>query len=102
MKVADFLKPGQENALPSKELAAMCGFSSTRELRMAISRERAEGAVILSTNSGRGGYFLPATEAEVRQFIKTVSHRAGNTFAALRSAKAMLAQMPGQERIEEW
>lgn len=99
--VADYLQKGRENAIPSKELAAMCGFSSTRELRLAISRERADGAVILSTTTGRGGYFLPGTEEEVKQFITTLSHRAGNTFAALRSAKALLAQLPGQMEMEE-
>lgn len=98
--VVDHLQVGRENAVPSTELAAMCGFTSTRELRHEIARERADGAVILSTTAGRGGYFLPATEDEVRQFIATLSNRASHTFAALRSAKALLAQMPGQERME--
>lgn len=98
--VVDYLKKGRENAIPSKVLAEACGYSSTRELQAEIARERAAGEVILSTTSNGGGYFLPGSEDEVRQFITTLSHRAGNTFAAIKSAKAFLEQMPGQERME--
>lgn len=98
--VTDFLRKGRENAIPSKELAVMCGYSTTRELQSEIAIERANGAVILSTTNGSGGYFLPATEEEVQRFIATLTNRAANTFAALKSAKAFLKQMQGQERMD--
>lgn len=101
MLVKDFLRPGRENAVPSRELAALCGCGSVRELQSEIAKERAAGEVILSSTAHGGGYYLPGNEDEVLEFIATLSRRAGNTFAALRSARAYLDRMPGQQKMEE-
>ena len=99
MKITDYLPTGKENAIPSKTLAEILGFDTVRELQKAIERERQAGAVILSTCTEGGGYFLPATETEIREFIRTLSNRAKNTRRSMESALDALDGMTGQMRL---
>lgn len=97
--VIEALQAGKENAISAHDLCTYLGFESVRELQHEIARERKAGAVILSTCQDGGGYFIPETDQEVRQFIRTLENRAKNTFAALCSARRFLRQQ--QETREE-
>ena len=99
MKITDYLPTGKENAIPSKTLAEILGFDTVRELQKAIERERQAGAVILSTCTEGGGYFLPANETEIREFIRTLSNRAKNTRRSMESALDALDGMTGPMRL---
>lgn len=99
LKISDYLPTGKQNAVPSKELADMLGFDTVRELQKAIERERRTGAVILSTCTDGGGYFLPADESEIKEFIRTLSNRAKNTQRAIDSALLELDRRSGQMRL---
>ena len=99
MKITDYLPTGKENAIPSKTLAEILGFDTVRELQKAIERERQAGGVILSTCTEGGGYFLPANETEIREFIRTLSNRAKNTRRSMESALDALDGMTGQMRL---
>lgn len=99
MKIADYLPTGKQNAVPSKELADLLGFDTVRELQKSIERERQAEAVILSTCTDGGGYFLPANESEIREFIRTLSNRAKNTRRSMESAQDALDEMTGQMRL---
>lgn len=90
--VRDLLPEGKENAIPAKDLTDLLGLGSIRELQQEIARERAAGAVILSTCQDGGGYYLPKNGQEVREFIRTLESRGKNTLAALRSARNYLRQ----------
>lgn len=81
---------GRENAVPSKVLADRLGFSSVRDLQKAIERERADGAVILSTTQNGGGYFLSDDPDELRRFTRTLKAREKNTEKAAASAQKAL------------
>lgn len=89
--VMEVLQEGKENAISARDLCTYLGFDSIRCLQKEIERERKAGAVILSTCQDGGGYFLPETAQEVKQFIRTLENRARNTFAALKSAKRLLS-----------
>lgn len=90
--VMEALRTGKENAISAQELCTYLKFDNIRELQREIARERKAGAVILSTCQEGGGYFLPGNDREVRQFIRTLENRAGNTYEALRSARKLLQQ----------
>ena len=77
----------------------MLGFDTVRELQKAIERERQSGAVILSTCTEGGGYFLPANETEIREFIRTLSNRAKNTRRSMERSLDALDGMTGQMRL---
>ena len=99
MRISEYLPTGKENAIPSRALADMLGFDTVSELQKAIERERQSGAVILSTCTEGGGYFLPANETEIREFIRTLSNRAKNTRRSMESALDALDGMTGQMRL---
>lgn len=90
--VYDSLLYGKENAIPSAVLANVLLFSSVRELQKQIERERAAGAVILSDPTG-GGYCRSNDPRELKQFIRTMYARAGNTLRAAESAQRALDAM---------
>lgn len=90
--VYDSLLYGRENAIPSAVLADALLFSSVRELQKQIERERAAGAVILSDPTG-GGYYRSNDPKALKQFIRTMYARAGNTLRAAESAQRALDAM---------
>lgn len=94
-RVADFLPRGRENAVPSRYLANAMGFRSVRELQKAVARERNAGAVILSTCTDGGGYYLSDDPREIRAFIHTLFARARNTECAIESARLELQRIEG-------
>ena len=71
--VADFLRPGAENAMFRRDLMAMTGLRD-RELRLMIEAERRQGIPILSDNIH--GYFLPETQAERDRCVRSLRRRA--------------------------
>lgn len=88
--VKEILKTGQRNALSPEYLTERLNLGTVRALQKQVEKERREGAVILSTSVPPGGYYLPENEREVRQFVKTLENRAGNTLGVLKSARAYL------------
>lgn len=90
--IAALLPEGLENAVSSKELVQLCGCASTRQLQELIARERAQGALILS--SAQGGYYLPAAgqkgRIELEAYVRTLHARAVNTFKAAQAARQAL------------
>ena len=73
LRIADFLHPGAENAVPRRDLMALTGFTD-RELRLKIEAERRQGCPILSDNVH--GYFLPGNSAERDRCIRSLRRRA--------------------------
>lgn len=96
------LPHGAESAVPARVLAEHFGFRSVRQLQKAVEAERRHGAIILSKTNG--GYYAPADgeqgRAEIAEFVRTLDARARHTQAALRSARAALRELDGQQIIE--
>ena len=106
LRVAPLLGHGVGNALQAAALVDALGLKDKRQLRLMIERERAEGALILSTVKGRGGYFLPSADPfrareEIAAFIRTVHSRAVNSQKALRAARRALRECEGQFAIKQ-
>lgn len=81
--IADFLLPGQQNAVPLRNLASLTGLPE-RDLRRQIERERRAGVLIVSDN--RHGYWLAADPGEAQRFARSMKHRAHEI---LRTARAI-------------
>ncbi len=97
LTICSFLPSGKENAISTQELMQRIGCKSARDLQVMISREREAGAIICS---GAGsGYWLPANEKEIRDFIRMTTNRARNTFKATLSARKYLKEMQ-QKNLE--
>lgn len=78
MKISEYLSEGAKGAKTSKELREFLRMTDC-ELREAIRAERMNGVPICSRTrtdeSGRAGYFMPATDAEYMQTIKSLKSR---------------------------
>lgn len=98
--IEEMLNRGKGNAITTENLMRVCHFENRRDLTMQIARERAAGAVICSTTSGQGGYYLPQSREEVQEFINSMSKRAKNTFKAVTAARKYLKQIEGQESLD--
>lgn len=98
--VNELLSKGKDNAITTVALMNACHFKSKRELTRQIARERAAGALICSTSTGQGGYYLPESREEITEFINSMSSRAKNTFKAVKAARAYLKQIDGQQVLD--
>lgn len=104
-KIESLLSHGEQNAITSAALANLAGLHSPRELRAEIEKERAAGALILSTVRGHGGYYLPSTDpvqgrAEIEAFVRTVHARAVNSQKTLKAARRALRECAGQMEVD--
>lgn len=98
-KIASLLGCGRAAAVTLQQLMDWTGLDG-RNVRLAISRERLAGALILSDN--RTGYFLASSSGEARRFARSMAHRAGEVMEVARLAEAAADAMEGQEVIEGW
>lgn len=102
VKVTDYTKilpTGKENAISTDELTILLGFADARGLQTDIAKSRNAGQVILS--SVQGGYYLPADDSEVEEFVAVLRARAINTFRALKSAREYLKEDKGQISFDD-
>ena len=77
--ISRLLMRGQENGLHLSDLTKMTD-RTEREVRMMIHSERRRGVPILSNN--RDGYYLPGSDAERAQCVKSLRHRANEILKA--------------------
>lgn len=91
--VEEVLRRGQRNSLSAEYLVKCLDLGTVRALQKQKEKERREGAVIISTSTPPGGYYLPENVREVEQFIKTLENRAESTMDALESARAYLKRI---------
>lgn len=90
--VYEILKVGERNALSPDYLRATLGLTSNRAVQKQIEHERRQGKVILSSTQPPGGYFLPISVHEIRQFIRTLQNRGSKTLDALDGARKLLEE----------
>ena len=90
---------GKANAVTTNDLTVLMGFSDSRALQSDISRSRDNGQIILSSTAG--GYYLPANDEEVREFVGALQARAIGTFRALKSAREYLKEDKAQMSFDD-
>lgn len=106
MRIEDYLLPGEELALPARELSRLAGFENSRSLRAAIDRERLEGALILASDRG---YFLPAADpviarSELKAFLRRQDARLASNRRSVKAVRRALRELDmaagGQMNLE--
>lgn len=75
VKIADFLSPGQQNAVPLRYLKDLLHLDG-QTLRLMIRQERLSGVPILEGSRAYGGYYLPNSPDERDLCVKRLRHRA--------------------------
>lgn len=77
---------GQKNAVHLSELIRISGMTD-RVLRKTIEYLRRQGIAILSSQNG---YYFPADEKELQEFVKREERRAKSVFYTLKVARQLL------------
>ena len=72
-KIERLLSHGAENAVPLQLLVKLTKLPA-RQVRQLIQAERLRGAQILADN--QNGYFLPNSQTDVDNFVRSMLHRA--------------------------
>ena len=62
-----------------------------------IAREREVGALICSTTSCNGGYYIPSNKEELKEYVASMDRRAKSIFKVVKSARAVLKEMEIKE-----
>ena len=103
--IAELLWQGKENAISTRDLLLISGLKSSRAMQNAIKRERANGALILSTSKNGGGYYLPSDgekgRMELLEFEGTLKARALNTLKTLKNVQRALDRAETQQMTLE-
>jgi len=94
----NILPRGKTNAVPATVLAERMGFHSVRMLQKDIEKVRESGQLIMS--AATGGYYLPADDGEVEEFIATLRSRALMTLRTIKHARRYLNETKGQMTLE--
>lgn len=77
--IADFLSPGQQNAVPLKHLKDLLHLDG-RKIRLMIRAERLAGTPILADN--QTGYYLPGNDHERARCARSMRRRAAEIVRA--------------------
>ena len=87
--------PGEEMAIPARDLCRVAGFENSRSLRAEIDRERLEGELILASDRG---YFLPATDplqarSELWAFLRRQDARLVSNRRSVKAVRRALREL---------
>lgn len=89
--IAELLKPGRAEATSAAALMEILGLDDRRQLYELIERERCRGEVILSNRDRYGGgYYLPETKEELKEFIRGTEKACFTMQNTLTSARELL------------
>ena len=86
---------GKENAVSVSELCNITGMT-TRAVRATVSRIRREQHKIICSNSdssnGRTGFYFPANDTEIEEYVRNERHKLRTYHAAVRPAEKYLKE----------
>lgn len=82
----DRIPCGEENAVSMRDLARALG-EDPRQTRLRIEKARVDRNIIASTDQG---YFIPETEAELREYVCRTWARIKTSYATLAPALTFL------------
>ena len=89
-----YIPDGQENAISQKQLAAVLQ-CSLRDVRLMVEQARRQGVPICSSCDGvHGGYFMPQSKAEAKNYIFMQNHRIESALAVRQAVVDALEGLP--------
>lgn len=91
--IKEILLEGAGNALTGKEICRILGINH-RELTQAIEKERRAGAPICASCGTTPGYYLAANQREMRDYCKSLLHRAGEIHKTRNACQKAMGDLP--------
>ncbi len=90
--LADYLGTGRESARTARELSGALGVS-WRDISAAVERERRAGAPICAATGDPKGYYLAKDAAEMEEYARSLTKRAGRVDATRDAVAATAGRM---------
>ena len=81
--LTDYLSVGEQNAITAKDLARLLGWNE-RDVTITINALRKQGELICS--STQSGFWLPADDRDVEQFVRQMQGRIKDMQRAMKPA----------------
>lgn len=72
-KIERLLSHGKENAITCNDLMKFFPKASKRDILAQIRKERNSGVTILAQKNNGGGFFLPANQEEVSEYLELLN-----------------------------
>ncbi len=94
LTLTDYLSVGEENAITAKTLSKYLGLSE-RDITIHINALRKKGEFICS---GTNGYWLPADDSDIEQFVRGMQGRIKDMQIAMKPAVEYLKRVEAGER----
>ena len=99
--VHEILLKGENGAITGRDLCTLLNLKP-RDLQKLIERERREGAPICASYDSRNpGYFLAATQEEMRIYCGRLRKRAGEIFKTRRACLKSMETLPEEDTWQE-
>ena len=81
--LTDYLSVGKQNAITAKDLARLLGWNE-RDVTITINALRKQGELICS--STQSGFWLPADDRDIEQFVRGMQGRIKDMQKAMKPA----------------
>ena len=81
--LTDYLSVGEQNAITAKDLARLLGWNE-RDVTITINALRKQGELICS--STQSGFWLPADDRDIEQFVRGMQGRIKDMQKAMKPA----------------
>lgn len=94
----EYIPVGRENAMPAKTLAQRAGYKDVRSLQADIHSLRVNGALILSTTTPPGGYYISQDKQEAARFVRSMEGRRDQIGRAIQAAKQYAESLADNDR----
>lgn len=95
--LASILLTGKVNAVPGREIKRILGLKDAREVSAIVEQERRGGVPICASCDHRNpGYYLPETQAELKEYCRSLRGRIGEIN---RTLEALEDTLTGQMRL---
>lgn len=92
--IYEVLAAGKQNARSGKYLCDLLNLQP-RDLTQAIEKERREGKAICASSSNKTpGYYIPSNQREMREYCKSLLHRAGEIHKTRQACLQLIDQLP--------
>lgn len=89
LNLMDFLSTGEDNAITARELSRLLKMS-LRDVTVTVNALRKSGEIICSSGEG---FYLPADDTDVKNFVRNMESRIADMRRATKSAKEHLKKV---------
>lgn len=94
--IFEVLSEGAENAQTGKDLCVLLNLTA-RDLTAAVEKERRQGKPICASTGPNPGYYLAATQDEMRRYCDSLQHREREIRKTRNACRKTIDRLPAED-----